>query len=159
MHCACGSDFRCETLEEWEETGVFLRYCCERCGFRLGIETVPRNASLLFDRPAWTDEARHRLDRLPPYVEPLVRQDVEDYAGRNGLTVISTGVMMEAGTQGMVSWHPEAKQRLSRVPGPVRAMARVELERTAQDRGLPEVTVELMEEIKARYFGMAAPRS
>ena len=158
MRCSCGSDFRCEALDEWEGAWVFLRYRCERCGFRLGIETDHRKASVLFDRPVWTDEARYRLDRLPPYVESLVRQDVEDYADRNGLTVISTDVMTEAGTQGMVSWHPEAKQRLSRVPGPVRAMARVELERTAQDRGLPEVTVELMEEIKARYFGMAAPR-
>lgn len=158
MRCACGSGFRCEVLEEWEEARVFLRYRCERCGFRVGIETDHRNGGALFDRPAWTDEALHRLARLPPYVEPLVRKDVEDYADRNGLTVISTDVMLEAGTQGMVSWHPEAKQRLSRVPGPVRAMARVELERTAQDRGLSEVTVELMEEIKARYFGMAAPR-
>lgn len=158
MRCTCGSDFRCEVLEEWEDGQVFLRYRCERCGFRVGIETDHRKGGVLFDHPVWTDEARHRLDRLPPYVEPLFRQDVEDYADRNGLTVISTGVMAEAGNQGMVSWHPEAKQRLSRVPGPVRAMARVELERTARDRGLPEVTVELMEEIKARYFGMAAPR-
>ena len=159
MRCTCGSGFRCETLEGWEDARVFLRYHCERCGFRVGIETDHRKGGVLFDRPVWTDEARHRLERLPPYVEPLVRQDVEDYADRNGLTVISTDVMTEAGNQGMVSWHPEAKQRLSRVPGPVRAMARVELERTAQDRGLSEVTVELMEEIKARYFGMAAPRS
>ena len=159
MRCACGSDFRCEVLDEWEDGRVFLRYRCERCGFRLGIETDHRKGGVLFDHPVWTDEARHRLERLPPYVEPLVRQEVEDYANRNGLTVISTGLMTEAGNQGMVSWHPEAKQRLSRVPGPVRAMARVELERTAQDRGMPEVTVALMEEIKARYFGMAAPGS
>lgn len=159
MHCACGSGFRWELLEEWEDAQVLIRYRCERCGFRLGIETDHRNATLFFDCPAWTDEARYRLDRLPPYVEPLVRQEVEDYAGRNGLTVISTDLMTEARNQGMVSWHPDAKRRLSRIPGPVRAMARVELERTAQDRGLPEVTVELMEEIKARYFGMATPRS
>jgi len=35
-------------------------------------------------------------------------------------------------------------------------MARVELERTALDRGMAEVTVSLMEEVKARYFGMRA---
>ena len=99
------------------------------------------------------------MDRLPPYVEPLVRQEVEDYADRTSMTVISLDLMTEAGNHGMVSWHPDAKRRLSRIPGPVRAMARVELERTAQDRGLSEVTVELMEEIKARYFGMAASGS
>lgn len=159
MQCACGTNFRFEALEEWEDVGVFLRYRCDRCGFHLGIETDHRKASVLFGRPAWTDEAQHRLDRLPPYVEPLVRQEVEDYAARNGITVVSTDLMTEAGNQGMVSWHPDAKGRLSRIPGPVRAMARVELERTAQDRGLSEVTVELMEEIKARYFGMATPRS
>ena len=158
MRCTCGSDFRCEVVQEWEDGQVFLRYRCERCGFGVGIETDHRKGGGLFAHQVWTDEARHRLDRLPPYVEPLVRQEVEDYAARHGLTVISTDVMTEAGNQGMVSWHPEAKQRLSRIPGPVRAMARVELERTALDRGLPEVTVELMEEIKARYFGMAAPR-
>jgi hypothetical protein len=35
-------------------------------------------------------------------------------------------------------------------------MARVELERTAVDRGSKRVTVALMEEVKAKYFGMAA---
>ena len=159
MQCACGADFRCEALEEWEEGLVFLRYRCERCGFGVGIETDRRNAGRFFGGPVWTDEARHRLERLPPYVEPLVRQEVEDYAGRQGLTVLSTDLMTEAGNHGMVSWHPDATRRLSRIPGPVRAMARVELERTAQDRGLSEVTVELMEEIKARYFGMAASGS
>ena len=159
MQCACGADFRCEALEEWEEGLVFLRYRCERCGFGVGIETEQRNAGRFFSGPVWTDEARHRLERLPPYVEPLVRQEVEDYAGRQGLTVLSADLMAEAGNHGMVSWHPAATRRLSRIPGPVRAMARVELERTAQDRGLSEVTVELMEEIKARYFGMAASGS
>jgi hypothetical protein len=35
-------------------------------------------------------------------------------------------------------------------------MARIELERTAADRGLSRVTASLMEEIKAKYFGMTA---
>ena len=159
MQCACSAAFRREAIEEWEEDLVFLRYRCERCGFGVGIETDLRNAGLFFDGPVWTDEARHRLERLPPYVEPLVRQEVEAYAGGQGLTVLSTDLMTEAGNHGKVAWHPDATRRLSRIPGPVRAMARVELERTALDRGLSEVTVELMDEIKARYFGMATPGS
>jgi hypothetical protein len=35
-------------------------------------------------------------------------------------------------------------------------MARIELERTAADRGAARITVALMEEVKARYFGMGA---
>ncbi len=159
MQCTCGSDFRCEALEEWDDVHTLLRYRCEHCGFRLGIETDNREASVLFDRPVWTDEAQQGLDRLPPYVEPLVRQEVENHAGRKSITLISTGLMTEARNQGPVSWHPDAERRLSRIPGPVRAMARVELERTAQDRGMSEVTVALMEAIKVRYFGMATPTS
>ncbi len=86
----------------------------------------------------------------------MVRQEVESYAEQKRIMLISSGLITEARNQGAVVWHPDAEQRLSRVPSPVRAMARVELERTALDRGMPEVTVALMEEIKARYFGMAA---
>jgi hypothetical protein len=45
---------------------------------------------------------------------------------------------------------------LDNVPAPVRAMARIELERTAAERGHSRITVALMEEVKAKYFGMAA---
>ena len=159
IQCACGSDFRRDALEEWDDGRAFLRYHCRRCGFGLGIETDTQRAGVFFDRPAWTDEAQHRLDRLPPYVEPLVRQEVEDYAIHKSLMLISTDLMAEARHQGTVSWHPDAKSRLSRIPAPVRAMARVELERAAQDRGLSAVTVALMEEIKTRYFGMGRPPS
>jgi hypothetical protein len=38
-------------------------------------------------------------------------------------------------------------------------MAKVELERTAADRGQTRITVALMEELKAKYFGMAAQKS
>jgi hypothetical protein len=35
-------------------------------------------------------------------------------------------------------------------------MAKIELERTAAERGTTRITVALMEEVKARYFGMGA---
>ena len=159
MTCACGSDFRRCAIEEWDERHSLLRYTCRQCGFQLGIEADNGEASCFVDAPTWTDEAQHRLERLPPYVEPLVRQVAEAYASQKHIHLISTGVMAEAENGGMVSWHPDAERRLSRIPAAVRAMARVELERTAQDREMPTVTVALMEEIKTRYFGMAAPTS
>ncbi len=159
MTCACGSDFRCRAIEEWDERRSLLCYICRSCGFQLGIEADNQDASRFFEHPVWTDEAQHHLDRLPPYAACLVRQEVEAYAGQQRRTLISTGLIAEARHQGLVSWHPDAERRLSRIPDAVRAMARVELERTAQDREMPEVTVALMEEIKTRYFGMATPTS
>jgi hypothetical protein len=60
---------------------------------------------------------------------------------------------------GEVAWEAAAEQRLARVPAPVRAMARQELERTAIDKGQSHVTIALMEEVKARYFGMFASQA
>lgn len=159
MTCTCGSGVQLHRIEEWDDGQALIRYACPGCGFAFGIEADPQEASPLFEQPMWTDEAQHCLDRLPPYVEPLVREEIESYAGQKHINLISTGLMTEARNQGTVAWHLDAESRLSRVPAPVRAMARVELERTALDRGLPEVTVALMEEIKARYFGMAAKTS
>jgi len=159
MICACGSGFQLGRIEEWDDGQSFITYSCAACECTVGIEATSEEASPLFDRPVWTDEAQHCLDRLPPYLEPLFRKEVEDYVRQKHLAVISTGLVIEARNQGTVSWHPDAEGRLSRVPGPVRAMARVELERTALDRGMSEVTVALMEELKARYFGMAAQKS
>jgi len=147
MTCACGSDFQCRAIEEWDAQHAMLCYTCRSCGFHLGIEANNREASGFFARPVWTDEAQHRLDRLPPYVAPLVQQEVEAYAVQHRLALISTGLMMQARHHGLVSWHPDAERRLSRVPAAVRAMARAELERTAQDREMPEVTVALMDDI------------
>lgn len=159
MTCACGSDFQCRAIEEWDAQRAMLCYTCRSCGFHLGIEANDREASGFFARPVWTDEAQHRLDRLPPYVAPLVQQEMETYAVQHRLALISTGLMMQTRHHGLVSWHPDAERRLSRIPAAVRAMARAELERTAQDREMPEVTVALMDDIKARYFGVAMPTS
>jgi Proto-chlorophyllide reductase 57 kD subunit len=159
MKCSCGSEFQLGRIEEWDDGQSFIRYSCAGCDLGVGVEATSEEASPLFDCPMWTDEAQHCLERLPPYLETLVRKEVEDYVGQKHLTLISSGLITEARNQGTVAWHPDAEGRLARVPGPVRAMARVELERTALDRCMPEVTVALMEELKARYFGMAAQKS
>ena len=155
MICSCGSAFICDRLKEWDDGQPFIGYTCSNCGYEFGIEADAQDVSSLFENPVWTDEAQHCLERLPPYIEPMVRQEVESYAEQKRIMLISSRLINEARKQGAVAWHPDAEQRLSLLPGSVRAMTRVELERTALDRGMPEVTVALMEEIKTRYFGMA----
>ncbi len=147
--------------ERGEEAGPllwFIRSECRGCGLKVGVDVPEEQAQGLVDRLLWTDEALHRLDRMPPYVAGLVRQEVEQDICRQGERVVTYETLLRPRTGERIEWDPEAERRLDRVPAPVRAMARIELERTAADRGLSRVTVSLMEEIKAKYFGMAASK-
>jgi hypothetical protein len=95
------------------------------------------------------------LERIPPYASPLVREQAEAYARLLQWRVMTYDRFLQAQMGEQVAWDAEAERRLANVPAPVRAMARVELERTAIERGGdPRVTISLMEEVKARYFGM-----
>ncbi len=123
---------------------------------KIGVDVPEEQAQGLVDRLLWTDEALHRLDRMPPYVAGLVREEVEQDIRRQGQRVVTYETLLRPRTGGRIEWDSEAERRLDRVPAPVRAMARIELERTAADRGLSRITVSLMEEIKAKYFGMSS---
>jgi hypothetical protein len=158
LMCNCGRWMQTEGVEERGDTRVpvwFVRFECGGCHRRAGIETPANEAGGLVDRLMWTDDARHVLERMPPYLEPMVRREVEDYARSKGQRVITFALLAQARNGGAVPWDPDAERRLENVPAPVRAMARTELERTALEKGLPVVTIALMEEVKARYFGFA----
>jgi hypothetical protein len=148
--------------ERCGETGApfwFIRSECRGCGLKVGVDVPEGQTHGLVDRVFWTDDALHRLDRMPPYVAPLVRDEVEQHLRSHGERVVTYDTLLRPRTGERIEWDPEAERRLDRVPAPVRAMARIELERTAADRGLSRITVSLMEEIKAKYFGMAAQKT
>jgi hypothetical protein len=134
----------------------FIRSECRGCGLMVGVDVPEGQADGLVDRLLWTDDALHRLDRMPPYVAVLVREDVEQDIRRHGQRVVTLDTLLRPRTGQRIEWDSEAEGRLERVPAPVRAMARIELERTAADRGLSRVTIPLMEEVKAKYFGMSS---
>jgi hypothetical protein len=134
----------------------FVRSECRGCGFKVGVDLPAGRAADFVDRLLWTDEALHRLDRLPPYLAPLFRAEVEQDVRVRGERIVAYDTLLRPRTGERIQWDAEAEQRLGNVPAPVRAMARIELERTAADRGLSTVTVALMEEVKARYFGMGS---
>lgn len=128
--------------------------CCG-CGWKVGVEIQPGEALSFVDRLIWSDEARHALDRMPPYLATLYKTEIEDYARAKHRRVVTWGLLNEARQGEEIAWDPEAVRRLENVPAPVRSMARVELERTAAEKGQTRVTVALMEEVKARYFGLS----
>jgi Proto-chlorophyllide reductase 57 kD subunit len=134
----------------------FIRSECRGCGLKVGVDVQAGHTTGLVDRLIWTDDALHRVERMPPYMVPFYRDEVEGQAKILGERVITYETLLRPRTGERIEWELEAERRLERVPAPVRAMARVELERTAADRGTTRVTVALMEEIKAKYFGMGA---
>lgn len=136
----------------------FIRSECRGCGLKVGVDVPAGQTQGLVDRLMWTDEALHRLDRMPPYLALLFREDVEQDVRVRGERIITYDTLLRPRTGARIEWEPEAERRLDNVPAPVRAMAKIELERTAAERGASRITVTLMEEVKARYFGMGASK-
>lgn len=159
LECPCGQAMFVKAVEELNADQLWGIWVCTACGLRIGGEGGLKEFDLLLDGAIWTDEARYQLNRLPPYVQPLVREEVESFIRQHHQRLVTHARMIASQNKGVVAWSPEAETRLKNVPAAVRAMAKVELERTAIDRNLSEVTVPLMEELKARYFGLAAGRA
>jgi hypothetical protein len=143
-----------KALEEESPLRYHLRLGCTVCANRITASGRLEEVALLAERRLWSDQARHELDRLPPYVGPLVREEVESYAGKEGRFLITLALYREARNRGKVSWTQPAQDRLSNIPAPVRALAKVEIERMAIERGLSEITEALMDEAKAKFLGM-----
>jgi hypothetical protein len=133
----------------------FIRSECRGCGFKVGVD-MPAGQEGLIDRLTWTDDALHRLARMPPYLAPLVRAEAEQQVRAHGERVVTYDIVLRSRSGDRAEWDSEAQRRLDNVPAPVRAMAKIELERTAAERGMTRITVALMEEVKAKYFGMGA---
>lgn len=163
LTCGCGRWMHTEGIEERvsdEGTPLwFIRSECRGCGLKIGVDLPAGQTGGLVDRLMWTDDALHRLERMPPYLAPLVRDEVERDVRARGERVIAYDTLLRPRTGERIEWDPDAERRLDKVPAPVRAMAKIELERTAADRGQARITVALMEEIKAKYFGMAAQKA
>jgi hypothetical protein len=159
VQCGCQDPLQVAEIEELSSDALFVRFYCDHCGFSVGVEGSVKELDLLVPRMRWTDEALYQMSRLPPYLATLVRDEVETFANTQQQRILTFSRVSTARNKGMVEWSPDAECRLDNVPSGIRAMAKIELERTALDRGMPAVTVALMEEVKTRYFGMAAGRS
>ena len=82
--CGCGNWMHTEGVDEqWSEAGAsewMVRLECRRCAAHVGAVGQPEEVVNLVDRFMWSDEARHALDRLPSYVQFLVKPDEETFA-------------------------------------------------------------------------------
>ena len=84
----------------------------------------------------WSPDAKERIEKLPAFVQPMVRSSVEAYARKHGYTTITLQVMDDSKNDSNgVAWTKEAEQRLDNIPDFIRPMARREIERLAKERG------------------------
>ena len=160
LNCGCGRWMHTEGIEErTSEDGSqqwFIRSECRGCGMKIGVDVPAGQTNGLVDRMVWSDDALHRLERMPPYLAARFREEIEQDLRARGERVATYDGLLRPRSGARIEWDPDAERRLSNVPGPVRAMAKIELERTAADRGSNRITVALMEEVKAKYFGLGA---
>jgi len=101
----------------------------------------------------WSPDATERLEKLPAFVQPMVRSSVEAYARKHSYTTITLQVMDDSKNDSNgIAWAPDAEQRLENIPDFIRPMARREVERIAKERGLATVTAQVMDEAKDKFM-------
>ena len=119
----------------------------------LGTTSTTSSAEAATGELSWTADARERLERLPSFVQPMVRSSVETYAKKQGFSSVTLQVMDDSkNASSGLSWSPEAEERLKNIPDFIQPMARKEIERLASERGQTSVTAELMDEAKEKFM-------
>lgn len=102
---------------------------------------------------AWSPDAKEKLDKLPAFVQPMVKASVEAYARKHGFATITLQVMDDSKNDSNgIAWAPDAERRLENIPDFIRPMARREVERIAKERGLATVTAQVMDEAKDKFM-------
>lgn len=161
LFCQCTAPMACVEADEVErasQPSLRLTFVCPDCRHEVAMSCTVEETEAVLDRMVWTNQARHRLDRIPPFAWPAVQEETEAYAKAMGRRLMTAGLVDEAQHKGMLNWTAEAERRLQNVPEPVRAMARVEIERMARERGEQTVTAALMDEAKGKFLGFRGPR-
>ncbi len=104
----------------------------------------------------WDDDAQLHLEKVPPgFVQEMTRQRVEHYARAQQLETVTLEAMLtkyneweQASVQQHItlSWDNAALERVNRIPTMVRGMVIKEVERCAQNKGLTQVSSDLISE-------------
>jgi hypothetical protein len=103
----------------------------------------------------WTPEAEETMEKVPRgFVRAMTRQRIEAFARRHNVNTITPALVDEKYTewaagsakrQMTLPWEETARGRIMRIPGFVRGMVIVEVERCARGMGKDTVTGEVIE--------------
>lgn len=100
----------------------------------------------------WSAEALDRLAKIPEFVRPSVKMEVEAYARQAGESFVTQSMLDKyKAAPGTLTWSADATKRLENIPFFIRPMAKKEIERLAREQGRTEVTVEVMDHAKTAF--------
>ena len=108
--CCCGAVMEARALEEESPLSYHLRLSCTACANWMTASGRLEDITPLVQRTLWSNEARHELDRLPPYVEGLVREEVEAYAAKEEHALITVATTAPR-YWGCAAWSSRATAR------------------------------------------------
>ena len=137
------------TAKEGESGGCPFSAMVAQMGLTSGESSTGTQQAAL----QWSPDAQERLDKLPSFVQPMVKGSVETFARKNGYSTVTLQVMDDSkNSSNGLNWSPEAEERLRNIPDFIQPMARKEIERLAQERGATTVSAELMDEAKEKFM-------
>jgi hypothetical protein len=101
----------------------------------------------------WTPDALDRLEKTPSFIRPMIKGGIEAYARKLGYEKVTLQVMDDSkNSPAGIPWAPAAMKRLDNIPDFIRPMARREIERMAEERGIALITESLMDEAKTKFM-------
>ena len=129
------------------------------------LEPMPegREEGCSLEQPAieWTAEAKKRMKRIPDgFMREMTLKRVEAFARRHGTTTITEDLVREkyaewakgsARQETSLDWEETALKRINRIPGFVRGMVILEVERCARDSGRDAVTNSVIDQASGHW--------
>ncbi len=122
------------------------------CPFSSMVASMGAGAAEPSNALEWSAEALDRLAKIPEFVRPTVKMEVEAYARQTGETFVTQSMLDKYKVApGGLTWSADATKRLENIPFFIRPMAKKEIERLARERGFAEVTVDVMDQAKSAF--------
>jgi len=110
---------------------------------------------------SWDLEADKRMERIPEgFMREMTRQRIETFARHHGVSTITSDLVREKYAEWAegsakqdinLEWQETAQARIDRIPGFVRGMVILEVERRAREMGLDSVTDEVIDQTTSSW--------
>lgn len=134
--CKCELYMEYESHEAEDEGSVGITFQCPKCSTRVILVTNPGETMLVHSLGVKIGGAELESKPLE-----LTRSTLREEGGE------------ENELEGTIGWDERARKRLERIPHFVRPVATKAIERFASERGLTEVTEDLIDVFKRDYHG------